>query len=190
MKKKKLILNIDGPKGVGKTTQIGLLSKDLISLGFSVQVNTLDEPIQDKLLKSLDLLRDDGVDIIINEGSFLRTLAEDFLSGMPKEKVLENNRRLIELNENTRHEFPQLNIIMFNEDTEALRARLEKFARLTKSEMALPDAKKEADILVQIIGFEKSMVVLNSDIKLVYIDLNSSMLEVLKKLKETIASFV
>jgi hypothetical protein len=185
MSKKKLIINIDGPRGVGKTTQIYRLYNHAKNLGLDAYVDVSDSEIKDKLLKSIDLLRN-GSDICFNEGSFLRVLAEDFVSGLPKEKVLEKNRKLIELNENTRHEFTNLNVIMLCDNLMALKDRLDRFVDLTGKTIIEPDMKKEADILTQIIGFENSLISWNVDTKIIYIEPNQSIIDVTEKLIETI----
>lgn len=189
MKAKKLIINIDGPRGIGKSTQIGMLKAFFVDKGLKVVMDTSDYPIDMKIHNSVGHL-ENGEDLVLNEGSFLRILAEDFVNGMSQDKVLEKNRKLIELNETTRHSYKVVNIIMASEQTEELSERIKKFNKLTESSIEIPDHKKEADILNQIVGFERSMITLNADTKIVYVDTESSILEVRDSLAELISAFL
>ena len=189
MNPKKLIINIDGPRGIGKSTQIGMLKAYFMDKGLKVVTDTSDYPVDMKIHNSVGHL-ENGEDMVLNEGSFLRILAEDFVNGMSQDKVLEKNRKLIELNETTRHNYKIVNIIMASEQTEGLAERIKKFNKLTESSVEIPDHKKEADILYQIVGFERSMITLNADTKLIYVDLDSSILEVRETLAETISAFL
>lgn len=189
MKKTKLIVNLEGPRGVGKSTQIGMLKLALLEQGLKVSTNTSSDTPEEKIANSIKELTN-GSDIVLNEGSFLRTLAEDFVNGMAQDKVLEKNRRLIELNETTRYSYKVINLIMLSEKIDELTQRISKFNKLTDSNVSLPDIKKETDIVSQIVGFERSMVTLNADTKIVYIDLEYSIIEVRDILKEIISAFL
>lgn len=189
MNKEKIIVNIDGPRGIGKSTQIGMLKAYFENKGLKVITDISDYPMDMKIHNSLGHLENEE-DMVLSEGSFLRVLAEDFVNGVAQDKVLEKNRKLIELNEMTRHRYKVVNIIMYSEDTDLLAKRLTKFSKLTGVDVEVPDHKKEADILKQMVGFESSMITLNANTILTYIDAKSSMLEVRDQLAEVITSFL
>jgi len=189
MANKKLIINIDGPAGIGKTSQIIQIRKYLLDKSLNVSIGDVSLSNLDKMKKSCEDLSLD-YDVSVNEGSFLRDLANDFLDGMYREQVLQKHRELLSLNETTRSPHTVLNIILVTDNIEIFIERAKKNAMLLGLSKPNIDAKKEADILTQIIGFENSMNILNVVTKLLYVDTQSSILEVTDSIVDIISPYV
>jgi len=105
-------------------------------------------------------------------------------------EILEKHKDVIELNEKTRHKYDTLNIILNCSDTVELERRLVKYSELTGHTMTCIDTKKEADLLSRMIGFEKNMIVLNANTKVLNLDSDFSILRINEMLQKEITSFL
>lgn len=148
-----------------------------------------EQYIDFQIEKSKKMLEKD-TNICIIEGSFLRVLAQSFADGLNQSEVIEKHSHLIALNEKTRGKYPVLNIVLYNEDTHALADRIKKKHDILGIDYDSIDHKKEADIQKRIVGFEKSMMNLNTNTKVLHIDIESPILEVHQKLLEEINLFL
>lgn len=98
MENKLKIINVDGTKGVGKTSQINMLARYFKTLGFTVSVlksaTNPEEMVAE--LKLIDyLLFKDSKAIIIVDGSVARPMVTELISGIPGNQVIDKFKHVM-----------------------------------------------------------------------------------------------
>lgn len=189
--RKKIIINIDGPRAIGKSTQIHFLAKALRDLGNKVITNVNDkEDYTTKIVSAKKAFESNETDIVINKHSFMRPIVEDLVDEMSNRQVTNKHGKLIELSQSTRQEYDIVSILLVTDDLAALQQRIVKYNKMTGASISLINLEREKKIMQEMILFEKHLMTVNSDTKVLNISPSSPVLEIHKFLLDQVTSLI
>ena len=184
MKKKLNIINIDGPQGVGKSSQVALLKNYLDSIGVKCKVLKLQGNIPsaiDCIHQTYKFLEEaDGV--LITDGSIAEMIQIDINSGIPYLEIQEKYREVLHHYEVMYYAYGMANILLTIDDLEVCKQRIEKRAKLFKNEPDFIDKKLEKELIDGLKIFNNYMFTNNLKFHVIETESGEKMLDVHKKI--------
>lgn len=181
------IINVDGTRGCGKSTQINLLANYLKQLGISVLVNDVRnaETAHFAYEKTLNFLQASETNIVINNGSIARPVLEDLVSGTSKEEVESIYKNYIFNTNQLYFEYGAANLLLVLEDLDCANSRIAKKNQLLKTETPLIlDQMREKSIVEGMMHFDDHVLSKNMEFIHILIDASDSMLAVRQKITD------
>jgi len=186
--KKLSIVNIDGPQGIGKTSQIGLLKKYIESKGLKCKILKLNDTIPsaiDCINETYDFLEEfDGV--VITEGSIAEMIQIDINAGMQVNDVRQKYLQVIFQYEKLYHQYGMANILLTIDDIEICKCRLERRARLFQEDVEIINEKLERTLIKGLKSFDNHVITINLKFHVIDTEEDEKMLDVHKKIVELI----
>jgi hypothetical protein len=174
------IVNIDGPQGIGKTSQVSLLKKYIESKGLKCKVLKLKDTIPsaiDCINETYDFLEEfDGV--VITEGSIAEMIQIDINAGMPTLDVREKYRQVIFQYEKLYHQYGMANILLTIDNIDVCKCRLEKRARLFQQDVEIINEKLERELINGLKSFDNHVITTNLKFHVLNTEEDQKMLEV------------
>lgn len=184
------IINIDGPQGIGKSSQVGLLKHYVESKGVKCKVLKLNDTIPsaiDCINEAYDFLEEfDG--IVITEGSIAEMIQVDINAGMQTNDVREKYRQVIFQYEKLYHQYGMANILITIDDIDVCKSRLEKRARLFQQDVKIINEKLEKELVKGLKSFDNHVITINLKFHVIDTEESEKMLDVHKKIVDLIES--
>lgn len=176
------IINIDGTRGSGKTTQLNHLLNSLRGDGFAVLKNTMDGSIGSALEcaeKTKSFLTDNPSGIVLNDGSIARMVVERLLRGGSQDAVRDELRHVVSEHEKMCHQYHTANILILLDNVALCNQRLQKEAKLLQRDTYnLINPVNEKEIVIGLKNFDSNMIVNNIRFKSIEIGANDTILRV------------
>lgn len=183
------VISIDGIKGIGKTTQINLLSKFFKNEENEVIKLTFESNLQSALecLQKIDpILVEKPKTKIIIDGSIARMMVIELLQGVSSIEVSQKYMKIINEYEKLTHKYKMINLLLITDDVEMCRDRLIRQSKILKTEFQDIDLSKEEDIVMAMRIFDSNVISKQIQFKTIYISKEDSMLDVHENIKELI----
>ncbi len=133
MKKQLNIINIDGTRGLGKTTQINLLSSYMKRNSIPFIINTLDDtiPTAMKLIdEATQFLIDSPDGIVVFDGSVAEMIVLDMAKGIHMTALEEKYKDVLQKYEVLNHRFNMTNLLLIPDNLQMCHDRIIKRAKL------------------------------------------------------------
>lgn len=187
------IISIDGTRGVGKTSQIAMLSRHFKTLGMSVSTMKMTdgEPIQSGIIavKSAESILNQGPNhMVIFDGSIARPMVGDIVTGMSPTKLLDKFKELLQAYERIDHQYGVASLLLVMDDMVECNYRIEKFRRLTGQE---PDEYFDINIEHEVVSgmrfFNNHIASKNINFQVLDLLPHQSMLDINKSLLTKLA---
>ena len=137
MKKQLNVINIDGTKGLGKTTQINLLGLYFKKHKIPFIINTLDDTIPTAIQvieKTTEFLIKYSDGIVINDGSIAEMVVIDMSRGIHLTDLAEKYKDILQKYEVLNHRFNMANLLLVPDNLEMCHDRIIKRANLLGKE--------------------------------------------------------
>ena len=181
------IINIDGTRGAGKTTQVYQLKQYFMKLGRAVDINQMQNNLESGLSvlnKTDEFLIKNPNGIVINEGSIARMIANDMSNNLPKDEIYDKYRKLLSKYEVMDHKYKNANVLLLLEDLAECNRRLKKQAELLKQSFGstLFLEFTEVNILKLMKIFDNQTLVQNIKFESVYVKSTDSILKIRDRL--------
>lgn len=183
------IINIDGTKGCGKSTQIGLLRNHFKDIGFEVQVNDVRdiESAYSSNKNIVNFLESTQNGIVINNGSIARPIVSDLVSGLQKEEIIDKYRESIFQNDTLYFKYGVANILLVLDNLEEANRRLAKRSKIMGLETEqIENLDLEQGIVNGMLHFDDHVISKNIEFRYIEIKPEDSMLDV----KENILEYI
>lgn len=151
MKKDLKIITLESIDGVGISTQVHYLKRQFVKSGYKVKIFkflSIDSAL-DQVLDMQEFLRNNKNGIVINDGSFCKSIAYDIASGKPHGDIEDKYKDILHEYECLSHQYGLLNIILLPENANMGQERLVKNAKILGKEYEITtDLQKQKDILL------------------------------------------
>ena len=106
MRKPLKIINIDGMDGIGKTTQIGMLSKNFAEIDTPTLILNLQDSIEsaiDCAGKTWDFLENNPEGVVFTDGSVARMMVLDLVNGISQPEISDKYKEVLHQHERLNH---------------------------------------------------------------------------------------
>lgn len=125
------LIQFDGLRGVGKTTQAKLMSKYLRSIGYDVEYLKLSDfdSIMSCMKHTVEVLNGTQK-IIVQDGSIAREIIEKMAKGISRANIMEGYKEELRLLETVYHKYTVKGLILLNTDLTVCQERLEKQSKI------------------------------------------------------------
>lgn len=151
MKKNLKILNIDGTRGAGKSSQINILSRLFKNAGLNVILLKTGENATNDLsvLEFAEkALNTEPNSIILIEGSVARPMVSDLIKGIGYMEVIDKYQHVMHKYETLNQKYGVLGILLVMDNLEEAGRRIQKKQKLTgQSKIDIFNPKEEEDIV-------------------------------------------
>lgn len=188
MKKNLNILNIDGVDGIGKTTQINMLTMSLKNSGVPVLRVSVDDTVESALGcagQMWNFLKLNPNGLVLSDGSIARMIVTDFLDGMLRTDIEEKYRSVIYEYEKLHHKYGITNILMVTSDIDYCHQRMLKRGRIIKKpEDGIKDFQREIEVVRAMRYFDSNAISKQLIFQAFEVDEDDSILEVQDSLWE------
>lgn len=145
------IINIDGTRGCGRSTQSRFLMSYFGEKGIECIVNNTGDTVEsnlDSLNKSLEFLKKNEYGVVINDGTPIRLIVNDLIDGTPLPEAMQKYKELLSKFKNLQHEYGKSNLLLIMDDIqEANRRLLEKAFLMGLDDKGIEDQKRERKIV-------------------------------------------
>ena len=187
MKKPLKIISIDGTRGAGKSSQIGVLSRHFKTLGLKVSSVKVGGSIDDDMahmayIEAFLSKTSDG--IVIMDGSIARPMVKDLISGIPTPTILEKYRELTHAYERLDHKYGIACFLIVMSDLRECGLRLEKYNKMMGLNTPIPDLSAERDVVLGMKNFNNHIVSKNLNFQILDIVPENTMMEIQKAILE------
>ena len=187
------IISIDGTRGVGKSSQIAMLSKYFKSLGMSVSTlkMTSGEPIQSGLIAlefTKTFLEKSTDNLVILEGSIARPMVGDIMTGMSNTALLEKYKHLTHQYEVLFNSYGIANFLLVMDDISECNRRIKRFKDLTgHGNDPVENTSHEADIVSGMRYFNNHIASKNITFQVLDVRPTNTMLEIHKTIMDKLS---
>lgn len=179
------VISIDGTKGSGKTSQIGMLARLFRSNGLPCEVFSAGKTIPSGQLaidKIRHFLKSNPDGIAILDGSIARMMVSELLIGKSKEKVMDEYKHLTHDYERLDHDYGIAAFLMIMDDLAECERRLNRQKQLLGVDAGTYDLTHEADIINGMRFFNNHVASKNMTFRVIDIENNNTMMEINKTL--------
>lgn len=151
MKKPLSIINIDGIDGIGKTTQVNILSNYYKDKGIPVLTLFLEDN-SDSAMECIgeiwEFLDKNEGGIVISDGSIAKMIVIDILEGIPQSNILVKYKDLLHQYEILNHKYGMANILFLMDNLQECSNRIIKREKLLNNESnGIENMNREQDII-------------------------------------------
>lgn len=182
MKKLLKIVNIDGVRGIGVTTQTNMLRLSLQKMGLSVKSLKMEKTVDSisKCLSEIEsIINENSNDVVVIEGSMARAISIDILSGMSQSLISDKYREIINKYEVLNHKYGIANILLISDDLKMCEDRIKKRKRLlNQQDMSDVDFNLEKDIVKHMNLLDNTTIIKSIKFHIINIEKDDYMLNV------------
>lgn len=185
------IISIDGTKGSGKTSQIGMLARLLKDNSIPCLVIQAGKDIaagQVAIQKIRTFVSENPNGIAILDGSIARMMVSDLMIGKAKDRVIDEYKYLTHDYERLDHEFGIASFLMIMDDLKEGERRLVKRKALLGIEAEEYDPGYEADIVNGMRFFNNHVASKNMTFRIIDIESEDTMMKIHKKLMDLLSN--
>jgi len=184
MKKPLNIINIDGTKGSGRTSQAHMLNILLKTNKIPTLVLHLNDTIKSGLecaLKIKNFLKKEPKGVVISDGSIARMMVVDIVSGVGIDVMMSKYQELLHEYETINHQYGTVNLLMVMDDISECNRRIKRRAELLgRDDRSILDFNLEADVVKGMKFFDDNIVSKNLKFQVFGIEPHETMIEVQK----------
>lgn len=185
MGKQVKIISIDGTRGSGKTSQIGMLARLFRSSGTPVLVISAGKDVATGLVsadKTRAFLNENHNGLVFLEGSIARPMVSDLMIGMSRDGVIDKYKHLTHAYERLDHDYGLASFLMIMDDLSEGERRIKKNAALLGHGVDAYDMAEESDIVNGMRFFNNHVASKNIQFRVVEIDNDNTMMEINKSI--------
>lgn len=162
MEKELKIINIDGVEGIGKTTQINMLTRYFLDLGVDCLSLNLEDTIvsgAECIENTKEFLKTTPNGVVICDGSIARAMAIDLVNGTPTLSINKKYKDIIYEYECLNHQFGVANILIIMDNIQTCHERILKRGKLLGvAELGIQDFVKERRIVKALRHFDNNLM--------------------------------
>jgi len=182
MKKRLSIINIDGVDGIGKTTQINVLTGYFLRLQLPFLLLQLEDNTKSALKcakATWEFLEKEPDGIVICDGSIAKMMVLELIKGVGSKNIVEKYREILHEHELLNHKYGMANILMIIDDIKVCHERILKRGKLMKiHEEGITDFKLEAEIIKGLRTFGIHTISKSLDFHILETDDSESILDI------------
>jgi len=186
------IITLESIDGVGISTQVRLLSQQFIQLGYKIEIFKFSDvqKASEQTHKIQDLLGNNDKIMIINDGSFAKSIANDMLNGYSRNRLEEKYKDILHQYECLNHEYRLLNIILLPVDAKIGQKRLVKYAEVSgKKYKMVKDLNRQRDMLNILSELNNHVISRSIEFEIVDIDEDDKILDINDMIWELLEKF-
>lgn len=180
------MISIDGTRGAGKTSQIGILARHFRSMGVNVLSLNSGGGIKteiETLSKAEEFLTSEPNGIVILDGSIARPIVMDIIAGMSNPTILEKYKELTHIYERLDHKYGIACFLMVMDDMEECNRRIKRKKELTGSGgLEIENLVEEGSIVSALRLFNNHITSKNIHFQTIVFEKTNPMLEINKTL--------
>lgn len=183
------IISIDGTKGSGKTSQIGMLARlfktsDIPCLVVGAGKDAASGQLSIQKIRTFIAENPNGIAIL--DGSIARMMVADLMIGKQKEAVIDEYKHLTHAYERLDHEFGIAAFLMIMDDLGEGERRLVKRKALLGIDTENYDPAYEADIVNGMRFFNNHVASKNMTFRIIEINNDDTMMDVNRNLMKSL----
>jgi hypothetical protein len=187
------IITIDGPVGVGKSLQVGMLCLKFKELkietrivSFNIEDN--DENCEDKLKNIENLIKLNPKLVVICDGSIISGVISSLMSGLNHQTVLRNHSKSFRSYENISRNYKVKNILLIPKDLSVCVERIncQKAVERKSTDLTVDNLAKISTSIMGFKGMDSSLLAYNITYDKINTYKGESILETHEKIKEII----